>query len=168
MLSTVVDSLSPRTESSPDENQSGTLGTLANNSQAPNDISNSALSKQSHISHAEGKKLDMRPNSTAVTSTDPVGIYYPPRRPNIFRARAKHLRFPECDRNPAASDAVDKSEGIMEDDDDDDFSFKDLEEFQSEAKLKMEKKTNRFMSVVQQCAWRSRVEDLGTVQEIEE
>lgn len=120
-----------------------------------------------HINHAEEKKSDMEKTSTAVTSTDPVGIYYPPRRPNIFRARAKHLRFPECDRNPIPSDAVDKSEGFMEDVDDD-LSFEDLEEFQSESKRKMADKTKRFMSVVQQCEWRSRVEDLGTVEEIEE
>ncbi|KHE78688.1 hypothetical protein GE21DRAFT_1313514 [Neurospora crassa] len=164
---TVVENPSPRAERSPAENQFGTLGTLANSSQAPNDISNSALSKQSHINHAEGKKLDVKPTSTAVTSTEPVGIYYPPRRPNIFRARAKHLRFPECDRNPIPSHAVDKSEGFMEDVDDD-LSFEGLEEFQSESKRKMAEKTKRFMGVVQQCEWRSRVEDLGTVQEIEE
>ncbi|KAK3495807.1 hypothetical protein B0T13DRAFT_496107 [Neurospora crassa] len=141
--STVVENPSPRAERSPAENQSGTLGSHVNSFQVPNDISNSTLFKQSHINHAEGNKLDLKPTSTAVTSTEPVGIYYPPRRPNIFRARAKHIRFPEHDQNPVVSDAVDKPESIMAGDCED-FSFEDLEEFQS------------------------RVEDLGTVQEIEE
>ncbi|EGO51859.1 hypothetical protein NEUTE1DRAFT_141775 [Neurospora tetrasperma FGSC 2508] len=180
--STVVEDPSPCTERSPAKNRSGTLGTHASSPQTPSDISNSALSQRKevtpsqtmptsisitrHISHVEGNEPDIEPTSKSVASTEPVGIYYPPRRPNIFRARAKHLRFPKCDRNPVASHVVNKSDDAMKDDDD--SSIEGLEEFESESKRNMERKTKRFMSVVQQCAWRSRVEDLGTVQEIEE
>ncbi|KAK3497911.1 uncharacterized protein B0T23DRAFT_354390 [Neurospora hispaniola] len=184
--STAVEIRLPCTEKSSAKTQFSTSGTNFNSFQAPgpNGISNSALSEpgkitpnqamqtstsitRRHMNHTEDKKLDLKPTSRAVISTEPVGIYYPPRRLNIFRARAKNLRFTERDRNPVASHAVDKFEVIMEDDSDD-FSLEDLEEFKVEAKQKMEKKTARFMSAVQQCAWRSRVEDLGTVQEIEE
>ncbi|EGZ76312.1 hypothetical protein NEUTE2DRAFT_122960 [Neurospora tetrasperma FGSC 2509] len=158
VTTTVVENPSPRTERSPAENQSGTLGTQVN-------TTSTSITRQ--VNHVEGNKFDLEPTSTAVTSTEPVGVYYPPRRPNIFRARAKHLRFPEYDRNPAAGHAVDKSEDAI-DDESDDFSFEGLEGFESEAKQEMEKKTEQFMSVVQQCAWRPRVEDLGTVQEIED
>lgn len=116
---------------------------------------------------ASSTKTNSEPTCTTVASTRPVGVYYPSRRPNIFRARAKHLRFPEFDHKPVTSDAVDKSAGDMEEDDDE-FTMEDLEELQSAQKEKTEKKTKKFVSIVQQTTWGSRVEDLGTVHEIEE
>ncbi|CCC06375.1 hypothetical protein SMACR_00589 [Sordaria macrospora] len=128
------------------------------------------------IKETESKSIGNQPanvadvptiDGAATASTRPVGVYYPSRRPNIFRARAKHLRFPEFDHKPVTSDAVDKSAGDMEEDDDE-FTMEDLEELQSAQKEETEKKTKKFVSIVQQTTWGSRVEDLGTVHEVEE
>ncbi|KAK3950170.1 hypothetical protein QBC32DRAFT_316154 [Pseudoneurospora amorphoporcata] len=128
--------------------------------------SNPELDGSKSVAVSNGKP-GMEPTCTTVASTQPVGIYYPPRRPNIFRARAKHLRFPQYDRKPVASDAVGNSAGAMEEDDED-FSLADLEELQSESKQRREKKTRQFVRMVQHTGWGSRVEDLGAVQEIED
>ncbi|KAK1782013.1 hypothetical protein QBC45DRAFT_389924 [Copromyces sp. CBS 386.78] len=130
------------------------------------EASNPELDGSKSVAVSNGKP-GMEPTCTTVASTQPVGIYYPPRRPNIFRARAKHLRFTEFDRKPVASDVVGKSASAMEEDDED-FSLADLEELQSESKQRTERKTRQFVRMVQHTGWGSRVEDLGAVQEIEE
>lgn len=140
------------------------------NYEAPNNLTNPAPTEAEESTSnqiiASNNTLGPEPPCTTVASTAPVPTYYPPRRPNIFKARAKHLQW---DRNPIATDVVNKAEGVVEDvDDGEDFTMEDLEEFNSIRRQQIQKKTERFVRMVQQTVWHLRVEDLGSVQEIEE
>ncbi|KAK3356083.1 hypothetical protein B0H65DRAFT_439251 [Neurospora tetraspora] len=104
---------------------------------------------------------------TAIQSTSPVPTIYPPRRPNIFRTRQKHLCFPTSvyGRGQVGPDAVNTTQKLEAADG---FSVADIEEFQAEIKERMMKTSEKFMNMVRQSAWQQRrVEDLGEVFEIE-
>ncbi|EGO51860.1 hypothetical protein NEUTE1DRAFT_141776 [Neurospora tetrasperma FGSC 2508] len=98
-------------------------------------------------------------NTTALTSTEPVPTIYPPRRPNIFNKRAprRNVRWrPEV----LASLAPHATEDVAKDGDG--LTLEELQEFQSENREVMEKKTAKFLGMVSQYSWRPRVvEDLG-------
>ncbi|KAK3395806.1 hypothetical protein B0T20DRAFT_509527 [Sordaria brevicollis] len=82
-------------------------------------------------------------------------------------ARAKHLKYEPAPTT--TTNAAGKTNAAADDsDDDEEFSMKDLEELNANKKHRMEKKTKQFVRMVQETHWGSRVEDLGSVKEIEE
>ncbi|KAK1782014.1 hypothetical protein QBC45DRAFT_430265 [Copromyces sp. CBS 386.78] len=104
---------------------------------------------------------------TAITSTQPTPTIYPPRRPNIFRTRQKHVRFPVSGLSAVAPRAADPATEELEAADG--FPVADRQEFQEDVQNRMTQKTARFMSKMRENAWKQRrVEDLGEVFAIED
>ncbi|KAK3395805.1 hypothetical protein B0T20DRAFT_487255 [Sordaria brevicollis] len=107
--------------------------------------------------------------NTTLQSTAPVPVVYPPRRPNIFRTRQKHVRFPVSGLNAVTPYNRTVGDTTQELEEADGFPVADMEEFQREVKERMQKKTAAFINKVRQNAAQKRqVEDLGELFVIEE
>ncbi|KAK3497912.1 uncharacterized protein B0T23DRAFT_402983 [Neurospora hispaniola] len=106
-----------------------------------------------------------------VEDTVPVPTIYPPRRPNIFNKSGMKRAARPVYVWSQASGVQDfaKAAETIDDDDGEGFTAEDLKEFQSAGAEKMERKTQRFLHMVNQYSWRPRrLEDLGEAFAIED
>ncbi|KAJ4406205.1 hypothetical protein N0V85_004544 [Neurospora sp. IMI 360204] len=155
--STVPTPSSPKAENS-------TSTPASNMCEAENNIANNGQATPTEVAHNHDHVTSpSEAPSTAMQTTEPIPVIYPPRRPNIFRTREKHLQYPMRSRGPVAPDAVDTTKnGELSDEDN-----PDLQEFQAEREEMIQQKSEIFVrTMVRQVASQRRVEDLGDVWEI--
>ncbi|KAK3495808.1 hypothetical protein B0T13DRAFT_489451 [Neurospora crassa] len=122
------------------------------------------------FSNSPTKTAPESPIATVISNA-PVPKIYPPRRPNIFNKRGmKRATRPVYvwSQESGVQDFAKAAETI-DDDDGEGFTAEDLKEFQSAGAENIERKTERFLHMVDQHSWRPRrVEDLGEAFAIED